>query len=112
MMASVGDGKEATGISYRRAALGGDGGGSDGNGGGDVGSLCALSSSLPPSFFFPSLSYSLFLTKEFSRLNEICFSKIMITLAEPNRQLPSLYPDLVFGEVASLTSIVRAKNDL
>lgn len=61
MMASVGDGEEATGISYRRAALGGDGGG-----GGDVGSLCALSSSLPPSFFFPSLSLiRFFLPKNF-----------------------------------------------
>lgn len=92
---------------YRTVALGGGGGG-----GGDVGSLLSSPSLLltSPSSFFLYLPYPL-LTEESSRLNEICFSKIVTTSAEPNRHLPSLYPDLVFGKPASLTSIVRAKND-
>lgn len=69
---------------YRTAGLGGG----DGGGGSDVGSLLPpppspSRSSLPPSPFFLYLPYPLF-TEELSRLNEVCFSKIMTTLAEPN----------------------------
>lgn len=67
--------------------------------------------SLPSLPFFPYLLYPLF-TKESSRLNDIYFSKIVITSMELNQQLSNLYSDLVFGELTSLTSIVHAKNYL